>query len=205
MSSGQNFRRACSLSRKKYNEGKALYSQLRLRKRTKHTLQIVCTVLLILMMLMPVCINFVPQKSTGIDPRLLAEMQAAEGDTDEKIEGTYQITDFVDGSCFTILYGQEPRDVKLIGIKDKSCSAEELESFIADDMVDLAFDKQQEDEDGKLLAYAYRADGTFINRELLAMGSAEMKEEKENTLHAEDLRLAQEAAKGKGLGRWAKE
>lgn len=205
MSSGQNFRRACSLSRKKYNEGKALYSQLRLRKRTKHTLQIVCTVLLILMMLMPVCINFVPQKSTGIDPRLLAEMQEAQKDTDEKIEGTYQITDFVDGSCFTILFGQEPRDVKLIGIKDKSCSAEVLENFIADDVVDLAFDKQQEDEGGKLLAYAYRADGTFINRELLTMGAAEMKEEKENTLHAEDLRLAQEAAKGKGIGRWAKE
>lgn len=178
---------------------------MRLRKRTKHTLQIIFTVLLILMMLMPVCINFIPQQSTGMDPRLLAEMQAAQEETDKNIEGTYQITDFVDGSCFTILYGQEPRDVKLIGIKDKSCSAEELESFIADDMVDLAFDRQQEDEDGKLLAYAYRADGTFINQELLAMGLAEKKEEKENTMHAEDLRLAQEAAKGKGLGRWAKE
>lgn len=178
---------------------------MRLRKRTKHTLQIIFTVLLILMMLMPVCINFIPQQSTGIDPRLLAEMQAAQEETDKNIEGTYQITDFVDGSCFTILYGQEPRDVKLIGIKDKSCSAEDLENFIADDMIDLAFDEQLEDEDGKLLAYAYRADGTFINQELLAMGLAEKKEEKENTMHAEDLRLAQEAAKGKGLGRWAKE
>ena len=71
-------------------------------------------------------------------------------------------------------------------------------------MVDLAFDKQQED-DGKLLAYAYRADGTFINQEILARGLAEMKEEKKNTLYAEDFRLAQEAAKGKGIGRWAKE
>ena len=65
--------------------------------------------------------------------------------------------------------------------------------------------KQHEDEEKKLLAYAYRADGTFVNQELLAMGLAEMKEEKENTMYAEDLRLAQEAAKGKGLGRWAKE
>lgn len=157
------------------------------------------------MMLMPVCINFIPQQSTGIDPKLLAEMQTAQEDTDKKVEGTYQITDFVNGNCFTILFGQEPRDVKLIGIKDKSCSAEDLKSFIADDMVDLAFDKQQEDEDGRLLAYAYRADGTFVNQELLAMGLAEMKEEKKNTLFAEDLRLAQEAAKGKGRGRWAKE
>ena len=137
--------------------------------------------------------------------RLLAEMQAAQEETDKNIEGTYQITDFVNGNCFTILYGQEQKDVKLIGIKDKSCSAEDLENFIADDMIDLAFDEQQEDEDGKLIAYAYRADGTFINQELLAMGLAEMKEEKENTMYAEELRMAQEAAKGKGLGRWAKE
>ena len=157
------------------------------------------------MMLMPVCINFVPQQSTGVDPRLLEEMQAAQETPDKNIEGTYQITDFIDVNCFTILYGQEPRDVKLIGIKDKSCSAEELENFLADDMVELAFDQQHEDEEKKLLAYAYRADGTFINQELLAMGLAEMKEEKENTMYAEDLRLAQEAAKGKGLGRWAKE
>lgn len=168
-------------------------------------MQIIFTVFLILMMLMPVCINFVPQQSTGVDPRLLEEMQAAQETPDKNIEGTYQITDFIDGNCFTILYGQEPRDVKLIGIKDKSCSAEELENFLADDMVDLAFDQQHEDEEKKLLAYAYRADGTFINQELLAMGLAEMKEEKENTMYAEDLRLAQEAAKGKGLGRWAKE
>jgi hypothetical protein len=168
-------------------------------------MQIIFTVLLILMMLMPVCINFVPQQSTGVDPGLLEEMQAAQETPDKNIEGTYQITDFIDGNCFTILYGQEPRDVKLIGIKDKSCSAEELENFLADDMVDLAFDQQHEDEEKKLLAYAYRADGTFINQELLAMGLAEMKEEKENTMYAEDLRLAQEAAKGKGLGRWAKE
>lgn len=168
-------------------------------------MQIIFTGFLILMMLMPVCINFVPQQSTGVDPRLLEEMQAAQETPDKNIEGTYQITDFIDGNCFTILYGQEPRDVKLIGIKDKSCSAEELENFLADDMVDLAFDQQHEDEEKKLLAYAYRADGTFINQELLAMGLAEMKEEKENTMYAEDLRLAQEAAKGKGLGRWAKE
>lgn len=157
------------------------------------------------MMLVPICINFIPQQSTGIDPRLLKEMQAAQEETEKKIEGTYQITDFVNGSCFTILYGQELRDVKLIGIKDKSCSAEELENFIADDMVDLAFDQQHEDEDGTLLAYAFRSDGTLINQELLAMGLAEMQEEKENTMYAEDLRLAQEAAKGKSLGRWAKE
>lgn len=141
---------------------------MKLRKRKRRTLQIIFTVLLIFMMLMPVCINFIPQKSTGIDPRLLAEMQAAQEETDKNIEGTYQITDFVNGNCFTILYGQEQKDVKLI-------------------------------------AYAYRADGTFINQELLAMGLAEMKEEKENTMYAEELRMAQEAAKGKGLGRWAKE
>lgn len=115
---------------------------MRLRKRKRRTLQIIFTVLLIFMMLMPVCINFIPQKSTGIDPRLLAEMQAAQEETDKNIEGTYQITDFVNGNCFTILYGQEQKDVKLIGIKDKSCSAEDLENFIADDMIDLAFDEQ---------------------------------------------------------------
>lgn len=157
------------------------------------------------MMLMPICINFIPQQSTGIDPRLLKEMQAAPEETEKKIEGTYQITGFVNGGCFTILYGQELRDVKLIGIKDKSCSSEDLENFIADDMVDLAFDQQHEDENGTLLAYAFRSDGTLINQELLAMGLAEMQEEKENTMYAEDLRLAQEAAKGKSLGRWAKE
>lgn len=203
MNFGQSFQRDCSLNKKIQRRKGAVFT-LRLRKRTKRTLQIVLMILLILMMLMPVCINFVPQQSTGIDPRLLAEMQTAQEEPEKKIEGSYQITDFVNGNCFTILFGQEPRDVKLIGIKDNSCSAEELENFIADDMVDLAFDRQQED-DGKLLAYAYRADGTFINQEMLARGLAEMKEEKKNTLYAEDFRLAQEAAKGKGIGSWAKE
>lgn len=177
---------------------------MKLHKRTKHTLQIIFIILLVLMMLMPVCINFVPQQKSGIDRRLLEEMQAAQETSNNNIEGTYQITNFVNGNCFTILYGQEPKDVKLIGIKDKSCSAEELQNIMSDDVVDLAFDQQHEDETGKLQAYAYRADGTFINRELLAMGLAERKDEKENTLHAEELRLAQEEAKGKGLGRWAK-
>lgn len=175
---------------------------MRLRKKTKRKLQITFIVLLIFMMLLPISANFIPQKNTGIDPRIMEEMQKANEQPDRKIEGTYQITDFVSGNCFTILYGQEPRDVKLIGIKDKSCSVEDLQTLVSDNTVALAFDAQEEDEDGNLLAYAYRADETFINRELLALGLAKLNKEERNTAYAEDLQLAEESAKAKSLGIW---
>jgi micrococcal nuclease len=55
---------------------------------------------------------------------------------------------------------------------------------------------------GRLLYYAYRPDGTFLNAELVANGYADIMSIRPNVAHAEELRALVRRARSEKLGLW---
>jgi len=55
---------------------------------------------------------------------------------------------------------------------------------------------------GRLLYYAYRADGTFLNAELVANGYADIMSIRPNVAHADELRALGRRARSQRLGLW---
>lgn len=121
------------------------------------------------------------------------------------VEGTYQVMGISDADTLTILWGDEERDVQLIGITPLMYAKEELERLLVGDMVMLEFDNQQRDEEGVWQAYVYRADGIMLNRQMLRCGAAKCKNEKENIRYKEEFRLDQETAQARQAGSWSGE
>ena len=66
----------------------------------------------------------------------------------------------------------------------------------------LVFDVGQRDRFGRLLAYVYRDDGTFLNAELVANGYARTMTIPPNVRHAKELGELQRRARSQGLGLW---
>ncbi len=187
---------------------------MKLKKATKRKVKYILIGLMIIVMLIPIVTNFIPQKqSEGMDPKLLQAYLNSQNELSEEekketinipqIEGTYQVTDVPSGNSITILWGDEERNVKLIGIKEVTTSKETLQKMLDDDFVQLEFDTIQEDEKGNLLAYAYHTDGRFINRELILFGNAKLDEKvSENTKYLIEFKDAQVAAKNNQSGCW---
>lgn len=67
----------------------------------------------------------------------------------------------------------------------------------------LSFDVGQRDRFGRLLAYAYRPDGTFLNASLVANGYAQTMTIPPNVAHADELRALERAARTDGRGLWS--
>lgn len=187
---------------------------MKLKKRTKKIFRGAVIVLVIIGLLLPLTANFIPQKqSEEIDPKLLeAYINSQNESVSDKeniielpdIEGTYQVVDISSGNTITIMWGDEERDVKLIGVKEVSASKEVLKEKLKNDFVQLEFDVEDEDENGKLLAYAYDMDGTFINYDLILHGNARMDtKSSENKKYDTEFRSAQIAAKNNQVGCWA--
>jgi len=185
---------------------------MRLKKRTKRILKkcmICCAVIAITL---PVFSSFVPQNKTETigDPQLIEELLKENADASdggvpgEYVEGAYQVVDVTGGNTLTVLWGDVQEKVKLIGVEPVESSEENLRKLLLSDLISLEFDAVDQDEDGHLLAYAYRADGVFINRELLALGYAKLADEPENQRYLTELRDAEEAARAKSLGIWDK-
>lgn len=66
----------------------------------------------------------------------------------------------------------------------------------------LEFDVEPEDRFGRLLAYVYLPDGTFVNARLVEMGYARELHYEPNVKHYSTLFLLQELARLQGLGQW---
>jgi endonuclease YncB( thermonuclease family) len=72
----------------------------------------------------------------------------------------------------------------------------------ADKMVRLEFDRQSSDRYGRLLAYVFLADGSFINARMLAAGCAYFYYHSDNTKYETQLLNAQREAMQAGRGLW---
>ena len=68
----------------------------------------------------------------------------------------------------------------------------------------LVFDVGPRDRFGRLLAYAYRADGTFLNAALIEKGFAQTMTIPPNVRHAEELQALQRRARHESRGLWQK-
>lgn len=67
----------------------------------------------------------------------------------------------------------------------------------------LVFDVGQRDRFGRLLAYAYRPDGTFLNAALVESGYAQTMTIPPNVAHADELRALERTARDAGRGLWS--
>ena len=67
----------------------------------------------------------------------------------------------------------------------------------------LVFDVGQRDRFGRVLAYVYRADGTFLNAALIASGYARTMTIRPNVRHAKELQELERRARSQKRGLWA--
>lgn len=107
--------------------------------------------------------------------------------------------------------------VRLIGIDapetgegrtTRECFGREAQRWLADQVprgsrLRLVFDVGQRDRYGRLLAYAHRPDGTFLNAELVARGYAQTMTIPPNVRHAKELRELQRRARAEDRGLWS--
>lgn len=118
-----------------------------------------------------------------------------------------------DGDTFTT---NDNKKVRLLNINTpetaKKNSASEpfsiaakkqLEKLIDHKKVKLVYDKEKKDKYGRLLAYVYLNDGTFINAEMLKSGMAHLYTFPNNISKFEELKKAEDYARNKKIGLWS--
>ena len=126
------------------------------------------------------------------------------------------VIDVADGDTIVVRVAGQRETVRLIGIdtpetKDPDepvqCfgpeATEATEALLPRGTpVRLERDAEPRDQYGRLLAYVYRTDGTFVNLELAEQGLADVLSIAPNTAHAGELRAAVDAARAAGRGLW---
>lgn len=95
--------------------------------------------------------------------------------------------------------GLDPETIKQMGEK----SYEFTKGLLADRDVRLEFDAEARDKYGRLLAYVYLDDGTFVNEEIIKNGYAYPLTIVPNVKHAEDFKALFQEARQKRIGLWA--
>ncbi|MBF0569360.1 MAG: thermonuclease family protein [Candidatus Omnitrophica bacterium] len=102
------------------------------------------------------------------------------------------------------------RDARRLGLDVdtiKSMGEEAYEfskNLLADKDVTLEFDVQPRDKYGRLLAYVYLDDGTFVNEEIVKNGYAYLMTIPPNVKRAADFKALFEQARARKLGLWRK-
>ena len=76
------------------------------------------------------------------------------------------------------------------------------EKLVFSKTVRLQFDKERHDHFGRLLAYVFLPDGTFINKAMIAQGYAYLLPQKPNIMYAKILLQAQREAMSAKKGMW---
>jgi micrococcal nuclease len=122
--------------------------------------------------------------------------------------------DVYDGDTITVrLYSspQELTKVRLIGVDAPELEKGEFgetagyytRSLLDGHKVKLVFDKERYDKYGRLLAYVYLEDGTFVNARLVEEGYARVASIPPNTAHADEFEALQAEARKEQRGIWA--
>ena len=70
--------------------------------------------------------------------------------------------------------------------------------------VRMEFDVERKDKYGRLMAYVYLADGTFVNAELIRLGYAKASRYPSNIKHEEEFLELEKKAESDGRGLWGK-
>jgi micrococcal nuclease len=133
-------------------------------------------------------------------------------------EVTVVVDKVIDGD--TVLARGLPKGtelVRLIGVDApetghgrtvRECFGREAARFLSERVprgsrLRLAFDVGERDRFGRLLAYAYLPDGTFLNAALVESGHAQTMTIPPNVAHAEELRSLERTARRADRGLWS--
>jgi len=131
----------------------------------------------------------------------------------------YQVIKVIDGDTITINQDGSPTTIRLIGIDapessttrtgSVECFGVEAREFartlMAGKRVTIRTDPTQDTYDryGRLLAYIYMEDGTFVNEHLIAEGYAHEYTYRDPYEHQADFKAAESGARIQGRGLWA--
>ncbi|MHB8984253.1 MAG: thermonuclease family protein, partial [Carboxydocellales bacterium] len=126
-------------------------------------------------------------------------------------DGWFKVKRVVDGDTFIITKHNDR--VRLIGVDAPESvkpgeepqhygheASNYLNNLLAFQEVKLVFDLDRRDKYGRLLAYVYLKDGTFVNASLLKEGYARVLTIPPNTVHAAEFLYLQKMAKKNGKG-----
>lgn len=131
----------------------------------------------------------------------------------------YPVTRVVDGDTFWIDDGSpKGRKVRLIGAdtpetvhprKEVQTYGREASDYtkklLTGQIVGLEFDVDKTDRYGRLLAYVYLKDGTFLNARLIERGYAQVMTVPPNVKYSDKFLKLQRKARSKNAGLWDKE
>lgn len=113
----------------------------------------------------------------------------------------------IDGD--TIQVSGYDRNIRLIGIDTPEAgecyrdqSTEAATRLLLGKPVRIRTDENDQDNFGRILAYAYLPDGSFVNKELLKSGAGMFFYDSVNIKHQQELIDAAEAARTEGAGLW---
>jgi len=95
--------------------------------------------------------------------------------------------------------GQPPAKI----IEQGKVAVKYINGLIANEYVRLEFDVKREDKYGRLLAYVYLADGTFINAHIVEQGYSNITTLPPNLAHVELFKDLYKQARKKKFGIWA--
>lgn len=131
------------------------------------------------------------------------------------VAGSWHTVAYVNDGDTVTLAGADRQSVRYLGIDTPEIdhnrhTAQPLgyaarkfnRDLVLNQRVRLEFDKERTDRYGRWLAYVYLADGTFVNRALLARGYGYFYSKKPNTRHTAVLLEAQRSAMEAGAGIW---
>lgn len=131
----------------------------------------------------------------------------------------YPVSRVVDGDTFLIDDGSEKgKRVRLIGVDTPETvhprkpveyygreASDYVKNLLANQRIGLEFDVDTTDRYGRLLAYVYLQDGTFLNAHLIEKGYGQIATYPPNVKYVEMFQKLQRKARRKNLGLWGKE
>jgi micrococcal nuclease len=124
-----------------------------------------------------------------------------------------EIVRVIDGDSVAVSVGGLRDEVRLIGIDAPEMgqrpwgrrAKEHCEAILGSSgKPSIEYDVERRDKYGRLLAYIRTGDGRFLNAEMLRNGYAVLFTVPPNVRHVREFREAQEYARQRGLGIWAK-
>lgn len=129
---------------------------------------------------------------------------------------TARLVRVVDGDTIRVALDGREEPVRYIGVNTPEVhhprrgeepfgreATEANRRLLGDGDVRLAFDVERRDRYGRLLAYVYLPDGTFVNARLVELGFAQVMTVPPNVAHAEEFLALERAAREARRGLWA--
>jgi micrococcal nuclease len=193
---------------KKHSEG-SFYLEIDVMKKGFSQKKILIAAVVLLSLLVVRLANY-NKPSYKADGARYAHGLYLENEPDQK--RLYIVKRVIDGDTIVLTNGDR---IRYIGINTPEihhlqkgveyCGKEAAEfnrKLVLGRLVRLEFDKERFDKYGRILAYVYLQDRTFVNAELVGQGYARVMTIKPNTKYANLFKRLQEKAKAKRLGVW---